>query len=144
MIKRVKGNGLYVLQGSSVPVQEGISTISEEDRTRLWHFRLSYMRVKGMQELSKQGLLGGDRIQQLEFCENYIFGKAHRSKFHKGEHMSKQVLDYAHADLWGPTQVPSLSGCRYFMSLITQGRCGSTYSRPKIKASKSSRYGNLW
>ncbi|KAH9651061.1 hypothetical protein KPL70_026606 [Citrus sinensis] len=118
VMKGVKENGLYVLQGSSVPVQEGVSAVSEEDRTKLWHLRLGHMSIKGLQELSKQGLLGGDRIQQLEFCENCIFGKSHRSKFNKGEHMSKQVLDYAHTDLWGPAQVPSLSGGRYFMSLI--------------------------
>ncbi|KAH9669014.1 hypothetical protein KPL70_021617 [Citrus sinensis] len=118
VMKGVKENGLYVLQGSSVPVQEGVSAVSEEDRTKLWHLRLGHMSIKGLQELSKQGLLGGDRIQQLEFCENCIFGKSHRSKFNKGEHMSKQVLDYAHIDLWGPAQVPSLSGGRYFMSLI--------------------------
>ncbi|KAH9662167.1 hypothetical protein KPL70_024758 [Citrus sinensis] len=118
VMKGVKENGLYVLQGSSVPVLEGVSAVSEEDKTKLWHLRLGHMSIKGLQELSKQGLLGGDRIQQLEFCENCIFGKSHRSKFNKGEHMSKQVLDYAHTDLWGPAQVPSLSGGRYFMSLI--------------------------
>ncbi|KAH9659867.1 hypothetical protein KPL70_024018 [Citrus sinensis] len=118
VMKRVKENGLYVLQGSSVPVLEGVSAVSEEAKTKLWHLRLGHMSIKGLQELSKQGLLGEDRIQQLEFCENCIFGKSHRSKFNKGEHMSKQVLDYAHTDLWGPAQVPSLSGGRYFMSLI--------------------------
>ncbi|KAH9806493.1 hypothetical protein KPL71_002780 [Citrus sinensis] len=118
VMKGVKEKGLYVLQGSSVSVQEGISAVSKEDRTKLWHLRLGHISIKGLLELSKQGLLGGDRIQQLEFCENCIFGKSHRSKFHKGEHMSKQVLDYAHTDLWGPAQVPSLSGGRYFMSLI--------------------------
>ena len=54
-----------------------------------------------MQELSKQGLLCGDNIGELDFCENCIFGKAHRSKFPKGMHVSKQPLDYLHADLWG-------------------------------------------
>ena len=33
-------------------------------------------------------------------------------------YVSKQPLDYVHADLWGPAQVPSLSGGRYFMSVI--------------------------
>ncbi|KAH9681558.1 CCHC-type domain-containing protein [Citrus sinensis] len=57
VMKRVKENGLYVLQGSSVPIQEGISAVSEEDRTKLWHLRLGHMSIKGLQELSKQGLL---------------------------------------------------------------------------------------
>ena len=35
VMKGVKENGLYVLQGSSVPIQEGTSAVSEEDRTKL-------------------------------------------------------------------------------------------------------------
>ena len=63
-------------------------------------------------------MLCGDNIDELDFCKNCIFGKAHKSKFPKGVHMSKQPLHYMHADLWGPVQVPSLSGGRYFMSVI--------------------------
>ncbi|KAH9699128.1 hypothetical protein KPL71_024224 [Citrus sinensis] len=64
IMRGVKKNGLYVLEGSSVP-------------------RAAAMPVM-----------------------------AHRSKFTKGMHVSKQPLDYVHADLWGPAQVPSLSGGR--------------------------------
>lgn len=39
-------------------------------------------------------------------------------KFDKGMHKSKAVLDYAHSDLWGPAQVPSLSGGRYIVIFI--------------------------
>ena len=53
VMKGVKKNGLYVLQGSSVPVQEGISAVSEEDRTNLWHLRLGHMSINGLQEFSK-------------------------------------------------------------------------------------------
>ena len=118
IIKGVNKNGLYVLEGSSVPVSAAMPAVSNVDRTMLWHFRLGHMSIRGMQKLSKQGLLCGDRIDELDFCENCIFGKAHRSKFLKGMHISKQPLDYVHADLWGPEQVPSLSGGRYFMSII--------------------------
>ena len=33
-------------------------------------------------------------------------------------HVSKQPLDYVHADLWAPGQVSSLSGGKYFISVI--------------------------
>ena len=68
------------------------------------------MSMKGLQELEKQGLLCGDKISNLDFCENCVFGKTHSAKFPKGVHMSKHVLEYVHADLWGPAQVSSLSG----------------------------------
>ncbi|KAH9800568.1 hypothetical protein KPL71_000711 [Citrus sinensis] len=112
VMKGVKKNGLYVLEGSSVPGTAAMPVVSDVNRTMLWHLRLGHMSIRGMQELSKQGLLCGDNIDELDFCENCIFGKAHRSKFTKGMHVSKQPLDYVHADLWGPTQVPSLIGGR--------------------------------
>ncbi|KAH9697399.1 hypothetical protein KPL71_023589 [Citrus sinensis] len=118
VMKGVKKNGLYVLEGSSVPGSAAMPAVSDVNRTMLWHLRLGHMSIRGMQELSKQGLLCGDNIDELDFCENCIFGKAHRSKFTKGIHVSKQPLDYVHVDLWGPAQVPSLSGGRYFMSVI--------------------------
>ncbi|KAH9647599.1 Endoglucanase 8 [Citrus sinensis] len=74
VMKGVKENDLYVLQGSSVPIQGGIFVVSEENIIKLWHLRLGHMSVK-MQEFSKQELLGS-------------------------------------------AQVPSLSGGKYFMSLI--------------------------
>ncbi|KAH9762289.1 hypothetical protein KPL70_000762 [Citrus sinensis] len=118
VMKGVKKNGLYVLEGSSMPGSVAMPAVSDVNITMLWHLRLGHMSIRGMQELSKQGLLCGDNIDELDFCENCIFGKAHRSKFTKGIHVSKQPLDYVHADLWGPAQVPSLSGGRYFMSVI--------------------------
>ncbi|KAH9735646.1 Integrase catalytic domain-containing protein [Citrus sinensis] len=73
--------------------EAAMPVVSDVDRTMLWHLRLSHMSIRGMQELSK-------------------------SKFPKGIHISKQPLNYVQADLWGPAQVPSLSGGRYFMSVI--------------------------
>lgn len=36
--------------------------VSDIDITKLWHLKLEHMSVKGMQELSKQGLLSHDKI----------------------------------------------------------------------------------
>ena len=73
---------------------------------------------KGLRELSNQGLFGDDKIASLKFCEKYVFGKAKRQKFSMGKQETKQTLDYIHSDLWGPSQVPSLGGARYFVSFI--------------------------
>ncbi|KAH9680375.1 Integrase catalytic domain-containing protein [Citrus sinensis] len=127
IMKGVNKNGLYVLEGSSVPVSAAMLVVSDVDRTMLWHLKLGHMSIRGMQALSKQGLLSGDRIDELDFSENCIFGKAHRSKFPKGMHISKQPLDYVHADLWGPAQVPSLSGGRYFMSFWAEAISTASY-----------------
>lgn len=68
-----------------------------------------------MQELSKQGLLCGDKIDKLDFFENH-FQKAHRIKYDKRLHKSNNVLAYVHSDLRGLVEVQSLIDKRYFMT----------------------------
>ena len=80
--------------------------------------RLGHISQKGMKELEKQGLFGHDQITQLEFCEKCVFGKATRLKFNTGKHETKQTLDYIHSDIWGPSQIPSHGGARYFITFI--------------------------
>ncbi|KAH9764272.1 hypothetical protein KPL70_001465 [Citrus sinensis] len=116
VMKGVRKNGLYILVGSS-PVQ-GISACVTRDKTKLWHMRLAHISERGLKELSNQGLLGDDKVTSLEFCEKCVFGKATRLKFSSGRKETKQTLDYIHSDLWGPSQVPSLGGARYFVSFI--------------------------
>ncbi|KAK3011590.1 hypothetical protein RJ639_012236 [Escallonia herrerae] len=43
--------------------------------TKLWHMCLGHMSERGMDVLSKQGLLGSKKIGKLDFCEHCVFGK---------------------------------------------------------------------
>ncbi|KAH9782240.1 hypothetical protein KPL71_008811 [Citrus sinensis] len=101
IMKSTKQNGLYVLNGHTT-VGEASVTEKSEDKARLWHLRLGHMSERGLKELQKKGVFGSDKLSSLGFCEDCILGKAFRLKF----------------DLWGPAQVDSLGGCRYFLSLI--------------------------
>ena len=47
----------------------------DEDITKLWHMRLEHMSQKGLELLSKRGLLCGQSISKVEFCEHCILGK---------------------------------------------------------------------
>ncbi|KAH9657298.1 Integrase catalytic domain-containing protein [Citrus sinensis] len=76
------------------------------------------MSEKGLRELSKQGVIGSNQISSLEFCEKCVFSKATRQKFGTSKQETKHSMDYIHSDLWGPSQVPSHGGARYFMTLI--------------------------
>ena len=116
VIKGVKKNGLYILIGSSP--EHGISASATRDKTKLWHTRLAHINERGLRELSNQGLFSNDKISSLKFDEKCVFGKATRLKFSMGRKETKQTLDYIHSDLWGPSQVSSLGGVRYFMSFI--------------------------
>ncbi|KAG8482827.1 hypothetical protein CXB51_024187 [Gossypium anomalum] len=68
---------LYILQGSTVTGDAVVasSSLSDDDITKLWHMRLGHMSENGMAELSKRGLLDGQGICKLNFCEHCVFGK---------------------------------------------------------------------
>ena len=68
----------------------------------MWHMRLGHISERGLQELSKKKLLGGDKLEPLGFCEQCAYGKAKRIKFETGIHQTKEIMDYIHSDLLGP------------------------------------------
>ena len=115
-----KTASLYVLQGSTITgdVAVASSSMSDSDATSLWHMRLGHMSENGMVELSKRGLLDGQSITKLKFCEHCVFGKQKRVRFSAGTHNTKGTLDYIHSDLWGPSRVPSKGGAFYMLTII--------------------------
>ncbi|TXG74350.1 hypothetical protein EZV62_002929 [Acer yangbiense] len=74
------------------------ATVVEEgyESADLWHKRLG---ERGLQELQKQGLLCRDKLEKLDFCEHYVYGKATRVKFSSSIHKTKEILSYVHSDL---------------------------------------------
>ena len=67
--------------------------------TRLWHLRLGHMSVKRLKELEKQGVLGNDKTEELDFREDCVFGKSTRNSFKHSTSKSIGILDYIHSDL---------------------------------------------
>ncbi|KAG8498449.1 hypothetical protein CXB51_004962 [Gossypium anomalum] len=92
-----------VQHGSTVTGDVAVtsSTLSDDDITKIWHMRLGCMSENGMVELNKRGLLDGQGICKLNFCEHYVFGKQKRVRFTRGVHNTKGTLEYIHSDLWG-------------------------------------------
>lgn len=68
--------------------------------------------------LEKQELFGKKSLSKLDFCENFVLGKSHRVSFGVGRHTTQVVIYHVHSDLWGPSQVESLGGKRYFLSIV--------------------------
>ena len=66
------------------------------NNTMLWHKRLGHVSEKGLLELSKQGLLGKEKLEDLEFHETCVYGQSSRVKFGMGIHRTKGTLDYIH------------------------------------------------
>ena len=58
--------------------------------------RLGHVSENDMAELSRKGLLDGQKTSRLQFCEHKVFGKQKRVRFSSGIHKSKGPLDYLH------------------------------------------------
>ncbi|KAG8483260.1 hypothetical protein CXB51_022251 [Gossypium anomalum] len=111
-VKMFDGVVRTLSDGSTVTGDAAVasSSLSDDDITKLWHMRLGHMSENGMVELSKRGLLDGQGICKLNFCEHCVFGKQKRVRFTRGIHNTKETLEYIHSDLWGPSRVPSRGG----------------------------------
>ncbi|KAH9736687.1 Integrase catalytic domain-containing protein [Citrus sinensis] len=94
VMKGTRKNEVYILDMESVTRVSNAIETTDIDKTTLWHLRLGHLSIKGLKELNKQGVLGNVKIGELVFCEECIL------------------------DMWGPSQVPSLGGNRYFMTMI--------------------------
>ena len=70
VMKGVKRNGIYSLIGSTVV--GSISAVTTINNIMLWHKRLGHVSERGLTELMKQGLLGDEKFQELEFCETCV------------------------------------------------------------------------
>ncbi|WVY92910.1 hypothetical protein V8G54_031998 [Vigna mungo] len=110
-------NGLYILEGSTVIGHVSVAS-GTENTARLWHLRMGHISEKGLEELEKQGLLLGDKLQKLDFCDHCVLGKSHRIPFGKGKHSTERPFEYVHADLWGPARTLTHGGGAYFLSII--------------------------
>ncbi|GJZ84557.1 retrotransposon protein, putative, ty1-copia subclass [Tanacetum coccineum] len=111
-------NCVYSLDGHAVAGELNASVDEKDSLAQVWHKRLGHISEAGLQVLEKQGLFGKESLGKLDFCENYVLGKSHRVRFGVGRHTTQGVIDYVHSDLWGPSQVESLGGKRYFLSII--------------------------
>ncbi|KAL2248445.1 UNVERIFIED_CONTAM: Retrovirus-related Pol polyprotein from transposon TNT 1-94 [Sesamum indicum] len=97
------------------------ASVSECDLTALWHKRLGHISQKGLDFLRKAGILN-EKIEKLDSCDDCVLCKHHKVHFpaspSPNPSMSTCILDYVHADIWGPSNVPNHGGNRYFLSII--------------------------
>ena len=86
-----------------------------------WHHRLGHLGHAGLKELAKKDLIafdGESEEDELRSCEECILGKSKKLPYAAKKHTSSKPLEYAHADIWGPSPIQSMGGGRYFLSII--------------------------
>ena len=68
LMKGLKIGTWYQLQGITVTGSVAVSSfMSESNNTKLRHMRVGHMSIRRMEELSKRGLLCGQKIGKLDF-----------------------------------------------------------------------------
>nr|GEX66090.1 putative leucine-rich repeat protein, plant-type [Tanacetum cinerariifolium] len=98
--------------------KEGFTVKLQSGKVKVWHKRLGHISKVGLQVLEKQGMFGKKSQGKLDFCENCVLGKSHQARFGVGRHTTQELIYYVHSDLWGPSQVESLGGHWYLLSIV--------------------------
>nr|GEX85054.1 retrovirus-related Pol polyprotein from transposon TNT 1-94 [Tanacetum cinerariifolium] len=113
-----RDNCIYSLDCHAMEGEFNASVKEKDSLAQVWHKRLGHISEAGLQVLEKQGLFGKKSLGKLDFCENCVLGNSHRVSFDVGRHTTQRVIDYVHSDLWGPSQLESLGGKTYFLSIV--------------------------
>jgi len=103
-VKESKMNGLYILDGFIVIGHSSVASVEPHNNSELWHLGLGHVSERGLVEQAKQGLIGKDKLDKVEFCEHCILGKQHKVKFGSGMNHSSRPFEYVHSDLSGPSK----------------------------------------
>ena len=119
-MKGTRKNNLYYYNGCTVTgsTAAALEKDVDSDSIRLWHMRLGHAGEKALSSLVNQGLLKGAKTCKLDFCEYCVLGKQTRVKFGTAIHNTKDILDYVHSDVWGPTRTASMGGKHYFVTFV--------------------------
>eukprot|EP00253_Pinus_taeda_P034723 PITA_34723 len=118
-MRGVRIGTLYKMQGSTivdgcnssvVPESGAKNLVVSRENTMLWNQRLGHIGEKGLQILHGNVIVEGmtNSSLDLDFYENYVYGKQNQVSFSSGGKRAKQILELVHSDVFGPVKVPSL------------------------------------
>lgn len=87
-----------------------VSFVSSE----VWHQRLGHPSKHKVQVLSKFLNIPYVKSDNSELCKIYPLAKQKQIYFPSNPHLSKAPFDLVHLDVWGPFQIPTHDGYKYF------------------------------
>ncbi|GJP64308.1 hypothetical protein CLOP_g21318 [Closterium sp. NIES-67] len=87
-----------------------------------WHERLCHVNFPMLQKLVKDGSLKGlevkGGVKEIGSCPTCLETKFSKFPFNSTTGPAKTPLALVHMDVVGPTRAPSLSGSRYFLTIV--------------------------
>ncbi|GJP36797.1 hypothetical protein CLOM_g21273 [Closterium sp. NIES-68] len=98
------------------------SSRSGEADWETWHERLCHVNFPMLQKLVKNGSLKGlevkGEVKEIGSCPTCLETKFSKFPFNSTTGPAKTPLALVHMDVVGPTRAPSLSGSRYFLTIV--------------------------
>lgn len=94
---------------------------TSENTSDLWHRRMAHLNHSDLLKLSNglsSGISFNDKKQSSSPCVPCLQGKQTRLPFPKKGSRVASVLELIHSDLCGPMEISSMSGAKYFLTLI--------------------------
>ncbi|XP_073136790.1 uncharacterized mitochondrial protein AtMg00300-like [Henckelia pumila] len=122
IFKAEKLRNLYVCHAEPESCMQNFVNAVLSDKTDLWHKRLGHMSSKVLEILHKDGYFDTEKLSCVPFCDACDLEKQSRVKFPHSpspkQYVTSEILEYLHADVWGPASVPTHGENQYFLSVI--------------------------
>jgi hypothetical protein len=109
--------GLHRLIGDTM-VGAALVANAVTEPVMTWHRCLGHISKQGLNVLLDHNFLLGLKFVDLEFCEDFLFGKHLRASFSSTTIKSKNVVDLTHSYTW-ESPVKSIGGLNYLFLLLT-------------------------
>ncbi|CAI7860602.1 unnamed protein product [Closterium sp. NIES-53] len=124
------------------------SSRSGEADWEMWHERLCHVNFPMLQKLVKDGSLNGlevkGAVKEIGSCPTCLETKFTKFPFSSGTGPAKAPLALVHMDVVGPTRAPSLSGSRYFLTIVDDHTCAVWVYPLKTKGEVAAAVLNEW
>lgn len=90
------------------------SLFKKKDSLRVVHARLGHTSLSKLKHVFKFAQNESDDM----FCETCVIAKHHRLPFARSNNIAEKLFDLIHIDLWGPYRIASLSGDKFFLTIL--------------------------
>lgn len=114
---------LYVIQAQatfSEPLEHFScnTAFTFTDTTTLWHHRLGHTSDSVHKCITSQFPSIAYKLNKQFPCDTCQFSKQRRLPYAISTSQSYKIFDILHADIWGPYSIASISGHKYFLTLV--------------------------
>lgn len=122
VLRAERHDGLYYVNPMYIEEGTDQSNIIHTSPIEEWHRKLGHVNYQDLKIARKRELLQGldfNINSNIPECEVCIQGKMTRLPFPKRDHeRSTEVLNIIYSDVFGPVQIESNGGARYFVTFI--------------------------